>query len=687
MTRMRKPMSKKFQIVPFLFACLLFLFICAIADAQERILRMDVRVRVEADASLTVTERIAFVAEHVEIRRGLIRDIPIVRRENGRRIAADFKVLSATMDGKTTHYATHRAGNNVEVHLGDDSYLARGRHEYVLAYRISDQLIFHDDADELYWNVTGNDWIFPIERATLHVDLPKGAIVVERDAATGVTGDKGSGWRLNRDGSFETTRALSRGEGFTVMVAWPKGFVSEPAKTGIDALIDRFGYDRLLGASAFFVFAWYALIWLVWGRDPKRGVVFPRWSPPDGLEPAYIGYVRRLKFGPDLLLADLIDLAVRGYLTLEPGERSLSLRKAGGMGETKGWENLSAPHRMLMEALFLPAASVNRPSTGTLTARRLGGDPSVVGAADAADTKKLLKRHPGFYKGAGRLKLVRWNRGAILAGLLSFGPLLILCGYTIDTNDLLSYLPFVVLTIFAGLFVKNMLHFIFHIIPRIRRTLRINRKGGRPQESRLAGFVVIFSVFLASIFLSHIGFVFYRAFGNLAPSGWLQEPFSLGCLAFAVASAVFFSWHMHARTAEGRALLDKVEGFEMYLKTAERHRLEKLYPASVRGFDLGQMPRQTPQLFERLLSYAFALGIAETWADAFTAVLEAADYNPEWQRGRSFNAHAFTGAMHGMESAMRPASKGGSSSSGGSSGRGGGTSSGGGRGGGGGRGR
>jgi uncharacterized membrane protein YgcG len=153
----------------------------------------------------------------------------------------------------------------------------------------------------------------------------------------------------------------------------------------------------------------------------------------------------------------------------------------------------------------------------------------------------------------------------------------------------------------------------------------------------------------------------------------------------ALFSVVIFSKLMPSRTSIGRLYLDEVEGFEMYLKTAERHRLEAIYPALDQN---GQnVPELTPDVFESILPYAFALGVAETGVNNFSSRLKSADYRPNWYENSSgFDISKFGSSIDNMGITMRqhtrPASK-----LGGGSGRGGRTSSGGGRGGGGGRGR
>jgi uncharacterized membrane protein len=140
-----------------------------------------------------------------------------------------------------------------------------------------------------------------------------------------------------------------------------------------------------------------------------------------------------------------------------------------------------------------------------------------------------------------------------------------------------------------------------------------------------------------------------------------------------------FAW-MSAPTREGRALMDRIAGFEQYLSITEEDRLEAMHP-----------PEKTPELFERYLPHAIALGVENRWADKFAAVLAAAEADPA-QRGSTFgwysgsgnawsNPSRFAGAVGGSLASSISAA---SAAPGSSSGSGGGGFSGGGGGGGGG---
>jgi uncharacterized membrane protein YgcG len=151
---------------------------------------------------------------------------------------------------------------------------------------------------------------------------------------------------------------------------------------------------------------------------------------------------------------------------------------------------------------------------------------------------------------------------------------------------------------------------------------------------------------------------------------------------FAMLNGLFF-YLMKAPTALGRPVMDQLEGFRMYMETAEKDRLNM------------QAPEITAQRFEALLPYAVALDVEQPWSEAFAAALRRAHpgdadpmnhYRPNWRTGSGWSGSSFGNSVSstvGSASAALAAAVPSSSSSGFSSG-GGGSGGGGGGGGGGG---
>ena len=138
---------------------------------RERILRFDVDAAINEDASLTVREDLEFIAAGVKISRGIIRGIPVrYRDENGRSVAVGLKVLSTSVDGRELPWKESREGRGLFIRIGDPKQtLSPGVHRLSLTYRTTKQLGFFGDHDELYWNVTGNDWDLPIQNASFRL--------------------------------------------------------------------------------------------------------------------------------------------------------------------------------------------------------------------------------------------------------------------------------------------------------------------------------------------------------------------------------------------------------------------------------------------------------------------------------------------------------------------------------------
>ena len=149
--------------------------------------------------------------------------------------------------------------------------------------------------------------------------------------------------------------------------------------------------------------------------------------------------------------------------------------------------------------------------------------------------------------------------------------------------------------------------------------------------------------------------------------------FVIAVFIYIVICFIFYNL-LKAPTNLGRATMDQVEGFKWFLSVTEKDRMNFHNP-----------PEKTPELFEKFLPYALALGVQNKWAEQFNDVFKRLDeeghgYTPSWYMGSNlalFSASHFASSFGGaISSASTPP--------GSSSGMGGGGFSGGGGGGGGG---
>ncbi len=124
--------------------------------------------------------------------------------------------------------------------------------------------------------------------------------------------------------------------------------------------------------------------------------------------------------------------------------------------------------------------------------------------------------------------------------------------------------------------------------------------------------------------------------------------------------------------------MDEIEGFKMFLEVAEKDYLQWSAP-----------PERTPELFEKYLPHALALGVDQQWAEKFSTVLAAASqagqgYRPIWYQGSHFTGFSAASLASNLSSSLNNSIAASKMAPGSSSGFSGGSSGGGGGGGGGG---
>jgi uncharacterized membrane protein YgcG len=637
-------MNRAMRLLAPLLAALAFL-LPGTALADERILSWRSDIEVRADGALEVTETIRVTVEGNRIQRGIFRDFPTTYDRDGRRVRVGFDIRGVERDGRPEPYATEGVGNGIRVRIGNaDTYVEHGVHTYVVRYTTTRQLGFFDGYDELYWNVTGNGWVFPIDRAEAHIRLPEPVpFGPERAFYTGTQGSTARDAQVVSESpgqiAIRTTRPLGSYEGLTVAVRWPKGVIAEPPRPSAarQRLQDEAplwaALAALLGLAGYYYYAWKKA-----GRGPRAGTVVPLFTPPEGMSAAALRFVKRMNFDDRCFAAAIVESGVHRELKMEEHDKGIFHRTKTTLLKTTGRGGLAQPERSMLSALFAGSDRIemddaNRARFGAArTARKEGLDDAYEG--------KLFARNLGW----------AWLGIALLFTAMLFVATAIALSdfYTTPAE---RTVPALGLALMLAAFLL----------------LRRPRKGWQ------------FGVLKAALMLGGIG-LFGLAFVRLTQvedfATWIWMLAPLLALPLIVSA---FAW-MSAPTREGREVMDRIAGFEQYLSITEEERLETLHP-----------PEKTPGLFERYLPHAIALGVENRWADKFADVLEAAAADPGsqgstfgWYSGSS-NAWSNPGRFAGtMGAALANSVAAASTAPGSSSGSGGGGSSGGGGGGGGG---
>jgi uncharacterized membrane protein YgcG len=624
-----------------LLALLFVLVQPVVSFAEERILDFDVEIVVETDGAVSVTETIVVKVEGDLIKRGIFRDIPFGSSGRG-----GFEVIEVTRNDTPEPWALESISGGVRIRIGDaDVMLPHRAQTYLIRYRMADQVGYGADKDEIYWNATGNEWAFPIDRARALVVLPASAEVIDAVGYTGYVGEARQDLVQRSMGDksvlFETTAVLRPGEGLTVAVGFPKGVVTAPS------LADRMlrhgaGTGATIGAGGLLlVLLYYLFAWNRVGRDPKGGPVIARWE--SDLPPAAMRFLDRMRFDSMTFVSAIVSMAAKGWLRIEESEKKkYTIARRDDIDEAAK-KPLSPGERKVLDRLFLGAErlfKVEQSNRKTLQKAQAALKSHLEGEYDR---KFFVRNRVWFIPGIG-LTLVVWIAVALYGndpGLALFMTIW-LSGWTVGCV-LLCWTAFKLWRDF------------------------LTGQGWQ----NLPGAIVM-SVFA-------VPFLGAWLFGASQQAGAVGLIGLVFIVAAILLNILFFKL-LEARTPLGRAQADEIEGMRLYLSVAEKDRLAFHHP-----------PERTPEHFEALLPYAVALGVEDEWAQQFEDVFQRitaetkSAYRPGWYNGSRFTGsdfgtfgRAFSGSV--AAAAANPSSGGrsGGSSGGGSSGGGGGGGGGGG---------
>ncbi|HKJ62903.1 MAG TPA: DUF2207 domain-containing protein, partial [Hyphomicrobiales bacterium] len=599
-----------------------------------------------SNANMTVTEHIRVHAEAHRIRHGIYRDFPTEYHDSlGNRFHVDFKVLGATRDGATESWHTQQHDNGVRVYLGSRNVVLHAAdYTYTLTYQVSREIGFFADHDELYWNVTGIGWIFPIYHsgATIRLPVRVGSGKLKAFGYTGVAGSHEHALKvqlLDDGASYASTRALSAGEGLSVVLEFPKGIITEPSTWQKLHWLLRDNRSLLIGLVGLgLLWLYYVWAWRRYGRDPAAGVRIPLYEPPDGDSACALRYVRRMGWDKTCFTAGVLGLAAKGALTIErDNDKTYTLvRKAGA-------SDLTSDEQKLYQALF---------AGGDVLLLKNSQYQRLQAARDKLK-KQLSLAYEKKYFFTHRSKLIP----GFIISLVALSTILSTGNYNPAAWFMVAWLSLWSVGTAA--------------------LAAAAWRGTHDAHGAWAKIGSLFGWLMAVVFLV----VELAVLGLLGVMiGFLNLLIFIALIGTNIA---FYQW-MKAPTQDGARLLDKIEGFRWYLGVAEKQELDSRYK-----------PESRPELFARYLPYAVALDLGNAWAQRFAEALTAQQLQqaqPTWYRGSGItgfvtgaNLASFSSDLSGsLTGAISSASTAPGSSSGGGFGGGGGSGGGGGGGGGGG---
>ena len=629
-----------------LFARLAAALVMAIAaatplQAEEVIKSFASDVRLETDGSVHVIETITVTAEGDKIRRGIYRDIPTVLiNADGSQLHSSLSIKEIRRDGEIEPYHTEGIANGLRIYIGDaDVYLSRGIYRYTITYTMTRMARRFADHDELYWNATGNYWDFPIESAVAMVTLPDGAVISDLQGYTGGYGSTEQAVTISREADnraiFRATRSFDPYEGMTVAAIFQKGVLAEPSTTesAFNYLSDhRAVLVSVLGVLV--VLAYNLWAWFKVGRDPRKGTIIPRFYPPEGFSPALTHYVHNMgwkRSGWLAFTAGLVDLAVKGLVILGKEGKKNTITATG-----KASDDLTPEAQKLFNHFSTKGkVTVDKKSGPSLNTLR----GTYISSVSTANKQQWFKNNTAY----------------LILGFVVFLAITVLMMATGVLEPIVGIIGFVV-TIFATAFVLGF---------------------ARASSGSWVSWM-FFGVWFG-IFAANLGGSIAFAMSDFFEGAFIGLP-EISFVSILIATVVFAAI-IKAPTVDGRMAMDEIDGFRMYLDTAEKERL-----------NFRNEPEMTISRFETILPFAIALGVEKPWTQRFENDLarnavsdyDGSGYHPHWNTGSNFSSGSMSRDVAAFASGMSAAMIAAQPSSSSSSGGGGGGSSGGGGGGGGG---
>jgi uncharacterized protein (TIGR04222 family) len=426
------------------------------AAAQRTLAIQDfsANIVVNADGSIDVTETIT--ARFNGKWNGIYRTVPVdYRTPQGFNWSIRLSGTSATgADGGALKLEQERTGHyqkfKIWVPGAEDATRTISFH-----YKAANGLRFFEDHDELYWNITGDEWDVPIEAASATITLPAGADGVRAIAFNGDYGSRAQEAAVSIEGNTVRVRMphpLGFHEGVTAVVGWNTGLVTRP--TALDRTAGFFATNWPLMLPLPVLLGMLALWWKR-GRDPRKRPVTVQYEPPENITPAEAGVLIDERADLRDVIATLVDMAVRGYIRIEERDEP----RLFGLFSSKEyvfhrlrpppeWRDLERHEQLLLEGLFDGRGeSVELSDLRNEFYKSLGGIRTAV-------TRRLVDQ--GYYHADPATVRGRWRFGAIFAGFVTFA-----LGGVMGAKIGFSPLPFMV----AGALIALIIAVVGHLMP------------------------------------------------------------------------------------------------------------------------------------------------------------------------------------------------------------------------------
>ncbi len=396
----------------------LLLFFCFVFTVNaEEIKNFDSEININKDGSVDVRETIVYDFGDLE-RHGIFRTIPYIKTNNeGKKFQLEFSNFSLSDENNHSYeFKKITDGGNISLKIGDPDKTITGINTYIIGYKVFGALTYFSDHDELYWNVTGNDWDIPIVSSDAFIKLPVEVKKADLKVSCfeGVSGSNENLCQYSYDRGtlhLNSARYLKSKEGLTVVIGFPINIVGRLEPKPYIEFKDTLLGKLLMGLMGLIGLIWYVFLpfyiiyrWFKTGRDPKGTVgVTTAWyeapKTPDNkrfLTPGEVGTLGDETVDLKDISATIVDLARRGYLRIEEKKKNdyylirLDGPRTTGPVVQGGKEKLLEYEKLLIDKFFKKKTEIR------LKGEHLSGEVEEVKKSLYADVvdEKLFSQNP-----------------------------------------------------------------------------------------------------------------------------------------------------------------------------------------------------------------------------------------------------------------------------------------------------
>ncbi len=338
---MKQKLCLIFTVVIFLSSLICNQSLAVTPTDDYTIQSYDINMIVNEDNTFEITENIAVyfnVKKH-----GIYRKIPLrntVRRTDGTKSDNMTKITDISVSEK---YTIDYEYQYKVIKIGDENQELIGPHTYTIKYKYDIGRDPLKDADELYFNLIGDQWDASIYNVNFSITMPKSFDESLLGFSSGYVGSTDSyNVIYTVDGNTingSTLSTLKPGEALTVRLTLPEGYFVRENKI----------YGLIIAICVIFILIAY-YFWRKYGKD-EPVIETVEFYPPEGLNSAEVQFLYDGSVETEGVISLLVYLANQGYIKIEETEEDKSKSKFR-ITKVKEYDGNNECEKLFFEGLF-----------------------------------------------------------------------------------------------------------------------------------------------------------------------------------------------------------------------------------------------------------------------------------------------------------------------------------------------